>query len=69
MTELEKSVIHFYTNKHKEDVKEKTKLERDLATMTDLYHEKCKELERAEVIIEILFNRLENKNKILNQLQ
>lgn len=69
MTDLEKSVIQFYINKHKEDVKKINRLERDLNAMTDLYREKTKEVERAEVIIEILFNRLENKNKILNQLQ
>lgn len=69
MTDLEKSVIQFYINKHKEDVKKINRLERDLNAMTDLYREKTKEVERAEVIIEILFNRLENKNKILNQIQ
>ena len=61
MTELEKSVIKFYLDKHKEDVKKCAKLERDLSAMTDLYREKVKELERAELIIEILFRRLENR--------
>jgi len=68
MTDLEKSVIQFYINKHKEDVKKINRLERDLNAMTDLYREKTKEVERAETIIEILFNRLENKNKMLNQM-
>lgn len=61
MTELEKSVIKFYTDKHKEDVAKRAKVELELKAMTDLYREKCKELERAEVIIEILFKRLENR--------
>ena len=61
MTELEKSVIRFYMDKHKQDVCKYERSERDLQAMTDLYREKCKELERAEIIIEILFKRLENK--------
>jgi len=61
MTDLEKSVIQFYINKHKEDAKKISRLERDLNAMTDLYREKTKEVERAEMIIEILFSRLENK--------
>ena len=44
MTELEKSVIRFYTNKHITDVKKQKKTEHDLAITTDLYREKCKEL-------------------------
>ena len=42
-------------------LRSRKKTAHDLAIMTDLYREKCKELERAEIIIEILFKRLEER--------
>ena len=61
MNELEKSVNRFYI-KETHEVKIKLKnAEEKLSLMTQLYNEKVKELERAELIIELLFERLSKK--------
>lgn len=61
MNELEKSVNRFYIKEtHEAKIKLKN-AEEKLNLITQLYNEKVKELERAELIIELLFERLSKK--------
>ena len=61
MNELEKQVNHYYIKRFSEKNVECKQYEREVTVYRELYKEKCAEVERLELIIELLFKRLENR--------
>ena len=62
MTELEKQVNNYYVKRYKEEAEKYKLLEKKFLILCERYEEKIKELERSELITELLIERLE-KNK------
>lgn len=61
MNELEKSVSRFYMKEREAEKIQRIQAEKRAAAYQELYESKCKELERAELIIELLFDKYTKK--------
>lgn len=57
--ELSKQVNEFYINRYKEAAQKRKNAEQKAAALQELYEQKCNEVERLELIVDLLFKRLE----------